>query len=281
LRINYSGFTMTTTATISAGSKLKPEQQQKALDEFYREGYAVVPGVLNADEIGLIRELTDHFIDDPKTFGEYVTPILKANVLRSTQALHPAFGDMLVREPFLSLAEAILGTNVGFCGQNVIRSDAATGISVWHVDDIVEFPLPSDIPRHDARIKMPVFWFSFQIALSDIDTLENGATEVVPRTHFSGRNVPGQDGLIFEGRGPVPILCKAGDVYLFNHQLWHRGSVNQSSRRRYLMQNQYCRAWGPYRFASTDAAKRLPANGNAPVNPRLAALLDPIRKQPF
>ena len=155
---------MTTTATISAGSKLQPEHQEKVLAEFYREGYAVVPNVLSADEIGLIRELTDRFIDDPAISKEFVTPILKANVLRSTQALHPAFGEMLVREPFLSLAEAILGKNVAFCGQNVIRSDASTGISVWHVDDLLEFPLPDDVPRHDARIKLPVFWFSFQIA---------------------------------------------------------------------------------------------------------------------
>lgn len=272
---------MTTTPAISAGSKLSPEHQQQVLADFYREGYAIVPGVLNEDEIGLLRDLTDRFIDDPAIAREFVTPILKANVLRSTQALHPAFGQMLVREPFFSLAEAILGKNFAFCGQNVIRSDASTGISVWHVDDLLEFPLPDEIPRHDARIKLPVFWFSFQIALSNTDLAEHGPTEVVPTSHYSGRNVPPADQLDFEGHKPTPILCKAGDIYLFNHQLWHRGSVNQSTRRRYLMQNQYCRAWGPYRFASTDALKRLPAGADASTNPQLAALLEPTRRQPF
>jgi hypothetical protein len=267
-------------ATVSGGSKLDASDQERVLTDFSREGYSLIPGVLSADEVALLRDLADHFLDEGNLGPEYITPNGGTQVLRSTQALHQAFADMLVREPLLSLAEAVLGPNVAFCGQNVIRGGKGTGISVWHVDDLLEFPLPEDIPRHDARIRLPVFWFSFQIALSDIDSPENGPTEVVPGSHYSGRNVPKVETPTFEGKGPAPVLCKAGDVYLFNHQLWHRGSVNRSDRRRYLMQNQYCRAWGPYRFGNTDAQRRLPTNG-APTNPRLAELLKPTRMQPF
>jgi hypothetical protein len=271
---------MSATASISTGSKLEAQQQQQVLSEFHREGFALMRGVLSAEEVNTLRELTDRFLDDPSLDPDFITPIGKAMVLRSTQALHPAFAEMLVREPLLSVAEALLGSNLAFCGQNVIRGDQNTGISHWHVDDLLEFPLPEDIPRHDARIRLPIFWFSFQIELSDIDSPENGPTEVVPGSHYSGRDVPKTERPTFEGRGPVPVLCKAGDVYIFNHQLWHRGSINRSSRRRYLMQNQYCRAWGPYRFANTDALRRLPDNAT-PQNPRLARLLDPTRKSPF
>lgn len=272
---------MPTKNPIAAGSKLEPALQDQFLSGFYRDGYAMLPRVLNPEEVQTLRDLTDRFIGDPKINSEYVTPIINTNVLRSTQALHPAFVDMLVREPFFSLAQAVLGPNVAFCGQNVIRSDQGTGISHWHVDDMLEFPLPADIPRHDPRIKLPVFWFSFQIALSDIDSAENGPTEVVPVSHYSGRNVPTGNDLTFEGRGPTPVLCKAGDAYIFNHQLWHRGSVNQSSRRRYLMQNQYCRAWGPYRFANRDALRRLPADAPTPANSSAAAFLKTTRDRPF
>src|SRR5438105_515500 len=234
---------MTTPSPITPASKLQPDHQQQVLADFYREGYAIVPGILSADEVACLRDLADRFIDDPAIARDFVTPILSTQVLRSTQALHQAFADMLVREPFLSLAETILGPNVAFCGQNVIRSDTGTGISLWHVDDMLEFPLPDEIPRHDPRIQLPIFWFSFQIALSDIDSPQNGPTEVVPGSHYSGRNVPKNENPTFESRGPTPVLCKAGDAYLFNHQLWHHGSINRSARRRYLMQNQYCRAW--------------------------------------
>jgi ectoine hydroxylase-related dioxygenase (phytanoyl-CoA dioxygenase family) len=32
----------------------------------------------------------------------------------------------------------------------------------------------------------------------------------------------------------VSILAKAGDAYLFNNQVWHRGAPNVSDRVRYL-----------------------------------------------
>ena len=52
----------------------------------------------------------------------------------------------------------------------------------------------------------------------------------------------------FEGRGPTSILCKAGDIYLTNHQCWHRGAPNTSDRTRYVMQLQYAQRWADARF---------------------------------
>ena len=259
---------------ISKGRVLDAQHQQRVLDEFYREGVALIPGVLAPAEVAQLRELGDRFIDHPELAPRgYAAPVVNAMVLRCTQSLHRAFCDMLVREPFLSLAEAILGPDAGFCGQNIIRSEKDAGVSTWHIDDILEFPLPPEIPRHDARMRMPVFWFSFQIALSDIDTPEKGPTEIVPGSHYSGRGVKTEGPCEFEGRGAVPVLCRAGDVYLFNHQTWHRGSINRSSQRRYLMQNQYCKAWGPYRFASADAVCKISAEELAGAPPRLLKLL--------
>ena len=261
---------------ITRGAELNPEQQARVLEQFYRDGYAMLRGVLTGDEVAHLREIADYFIDNPDAAAGrgYAGPVGTAMVLRCTQSLHRAFCDMLVREPFLSLAEAVCGANAGFCGQNVIRSDYETGISNWHIDDILEFPLPDDIPRHDPRIRMPVFWFSFQIALSDIEAVENGPTELVPGSHYSGRGVPpNTETPVFEGQGPIPMLCQAGDVYLFNHQLWHHGMINRSRRRRYLMQNQYCKAWGIQRFSAKDAICNLPADELSGASERLLKLL--------
>ena len=243
---------------ILTGNRLADEEQNSVLEAFHRDGFATVRNVLTPDEIIAIREVTDRCIDS-RTAGTYTEPIYGTSVLRYTQSIDRLFCDMLVREPFVSLAEAVLGPNCGFVGQNVIRSDPGTGISLWHIDDILEFPLPPEVPRHDPRIRMPVFWLSFQIVLSDIDSIENGPTQIVPGSHYSGRAVPGQETekLVFEGRGPVAVLAKAGDIYLFNHQTWHRGSPNTSSTRRYLMQNQYCKAWALTRFSLPDNACKL------------------------
>jgi ectoine hydroxylase-related dioxygenase (phytanoyl-CoA dioxygenase family) len=261
---------------ITCGAMLEPAHQARVLEQFYRDGYAMLHGVLTDDEVAQLRELADYYIDHQQMAAGrgYAAPVDTAMVLRCTQSLHRAFCDMLLREPFLSLAEAICGANAGFCGQNVIRSDTNTAVSRWHIDDILEFPLPDDVPRHDPRIRMPVFWFSFQIALSDIESVEHGPTELVPGSHYSGRSVPQDtDTPIFEGQGPIPMLCRAGDVYLFNHQLWHRGMINRSDRRRYLMQNQYCKAWGIYRFSAQDSICNLPADELDGASERLLKLL--------
>jgi ectoine hydroxylase-related dioxygenase (phytanoyl-CoA dioxygenase family) len=61
---------------------------------------------------------------------------------------------------------------------------------------------------------------------------------------------------VFEGRGAEPVFCRAGDLYLFNHQVWHRGRPNESDRTRYLLQLQYARG---DRFAwRTQGAPRTP-----------------------
>ncbi len=131
---------------------------------------------------------------------------------------------------------------------NVIRNEPGQAISVWHVDDVLEFPLPEAIPRFDPRIRMPVFWLTVQCALSDIDTLEHGPTQFVPGSHYSGRRPPNQEEPTFEGRGPQALFCKAGDIYLTNHQCWHRGAPNTSDRIRYVMQIQYAQRWADARF---------------------------------
>jgi len=55
------------------------------------------------------------------------------------------FGQILIRLPILDLAESNLGPNCKFCGQYVLRNRPGITISLWHVDDVVEFPLPKTI----------------------------------------------------------------------------------------------------------------------------------------
>ena len=113
----------------------------------------------------------------------------------------------------------------------------------------MEIPLPDDVPRFDARMRMPVFWFTVQVALSDIETIEHGPTQYVPGSHYSGRRPPANEEPTFEGRGPKSVFCRAGDIYFTNHQTWHRGAPNTSGRVRYVMQVQYAQRWTVYRFS--------------------------------
>ncbi len=240
---------------------LSETDTRDALDRFYRDGCVVVPGVLSADECAALRQLTDEIAPQSPSF-----------VIRNPEERDIAFTRLFIREPIYSLVQRILGSACRFCGQNVIRNVPGQAISHWHVDDILEYPLPPDVPRWDARVRLPIIWLSVQVALSDIISLDDGPTEIVPGSHFSGRLSPAENP-VFEGRGAEPVFCRAGDIYLFNHQIWHRGRPNTGQRTRYLMQLQYARgdnvAWRCQGAARTPALEHVLAG----ADPRLLQVM--------
>ncbi len=228
-----------------------PEAEIKAiLDRFYRDGSVVVPGVLGTEECARLRDITDEIAKTDPSF-----------IIREPEEKNLAFAELFIREPILSLVRAVLGPAARFCATNVIRNQPGQSISHWHVDDIVEYPLPPDVPRWPAPLPLP--WLSVQLALSDIPTLEDGPTEIVPGSQLSGRDSP-KESPVFEGQGAVPLFCRAGDIYLFNHQVWHRGRPNTGKRTRYLMQLQYGRgdnpAWRMKGAIRTPGLERILAN---------------------
>lgn len=219
---------------------------QEIICDFKRDGFVVIPNVLEPDEVKALRDMTDEKMADEKCIaGGYVQ---RNFILRHTNELDPIFCDMLIREPIMGLMEAIFGPNCQQCGMNVLRTDRTNAIDNWHVDDDLFFPLPDDVPRHDARIDMPIPWLTVQVALTDIDCVDHGPTQYVPQSHYSGRRPPESQTPEFEGRGPVEIYCKAGDIYLHNSQCWHRGMPNCSDRVRYLLQQQYGPRWAFPRY---------------------------------
>jgi ectoine hydroxylase-related dioxygenase (phytanoyl-CoA dioxygenase family) len=227
-------------------ASLNQQEIAEIVDEFFREGCILIPNMLAADEVNTLRAKTDDYAASADPASKHITYASNAFVLRYCHELDPLFYAMTTHAPILKVVEAVLGANARFNAMNVIRNGQGQAISRWHVDDVLEFPLPSEIPRFDARIRMPVFWMTVQVALSDIDRIEHGPTQFVPTSHYSGRKP--NENLEFAGRGPKSVFCKAGDIYLTNHQCWHRGAPNLSERVRYIMQIQYAQAWADRRF---------------------------------
>jgi ectoine hydroxylase-related dioxygenase (phytanoyl-CoA dioxygenase family) len=215
-----------------------PEETSAILKNFDRDGFVVIPGVLSQAECTHLRALTDESVADPAFAEKRGTWF----VVRNSQDYSIEFAKLFIREPIYSLVQGILDPDCRYCGQNVIRNGPGQAVSNWHVDDCnkLEHPLPPEIPRWPAGARLPLIWLSVQVALSDILAVEDGPTEIVAGSHYSGRLVPGENP-VFEGRAAEPILCRAGDIYLFNHQTWHRGMPNIGTKTRYLMQLQYAR----------------------------------------
>ncbi len=231
---------------ILQGQALDPAQRAQILEDFHRDGFALVPGVLSAGEIEALRRRGDEIFADPALAGTHY--IQSEFILRNTIELDPMFRLVLIRQPILDLAEAILGPDCKFCGQNLIRNRAGVAISHWHVDDVVEFPLPQGVAGHDPQLRMPVQWCKVQMALSDIESEADGPTQFVPGSHRAGRRPNDPDHPSFLGQRPVSVFCKAGDIYLQNNQCWHRGGPHSSPRMRYILQSQYAARWAYTRF---------------------------------
>jgi len=232
--------------SIAKSALLNDHDSDAMVDEFFREGCVLIPHVLSADEVDALRAKTDHYAAVAEPGSKHFSFAGNAFVLRYCHELDPLFAAMMTHEPILQVVHAVLGTDAKFNAMNVIRNGQGQAIARWHVDDVLEFPLPPEIDRFDARIRMPLLWMTVQVALSDIDDLAHGPTQFVPTSHYSGRKPT--EPLEFEGHGSQSVFCKAGDIYLTNHQCWHRGAPNLSERVRYLMQIQYAKGWADRRF---------------------------------
>lgn len=263
--VNLNGGIHVTTSRIISGEPFTEEDTRRIVEQFRRDGFVHIPNVLTSDEVSALRDKTDELLDDPflaKKTNRELADVRYVQlgrhhdsgdelpfILRNTIELDQSFRDLLLREPILSLAEATVGQDCKFCGQNVLRNVPGLAIDQWHVDGEVHFPVPENVPRHDPRIQIPVMWFTVQMALTDIESIEHGPTQYVPGSHHSGRHPNDQDHPEFEGQGPTSVFCKAGDIYLHDPQCWHRGAPNRSDRTRYILQSQYAAPWAFWRFS--------------------------------
>jgi len=222
------------------------EQMKQIEENLVRAGFAMLPGVLQPVEIEALRAALDRLFDNEayresyNLQGEFIG-------LRLFET-DPIFVDMLTREPFISLAEHILGPDCHLMAQNALRTAPGQAIDTFHVDDTLIFPVPDGVERHDARLRLPVFYFNLSFALTDIPSVEYGPTQYIPGSQYSGRYPNDPFEPTFEGREPVSLLCKAGDAYLFNGQGWHRGAPNTSNQTRYLFGMTFSKRFVAQRF---------------------------------
>ncbi|MCJ8331162.1 MAG: phytanoyl-CoA dioxygenase family protein [Lentisphaeria bacterium] len=161
------------------------ETTQTIVDQFNRDGWIHLPGVLTGEEIAALTEGIDAVFDDPN--AEETNNVYDAFSAVRLFERDAMFRDMLVREPVISLAEKLLGDDCHLIADGVVRNRPGEAVNHWHTDDLLIFPLPDEIPHHDPRMNIPNMIINFQFMLTDVPTIEYGPTEVVPGSHYSGR----------------------------------------------------------------------------------------------
>jgi ectoine hydroxylase-related dioxygenase (phytanoyl-CoA dioxygenase family) len=222
-----------------------------------RDGYAHLPGVLDAsatnalrDEIAAIYEATgpDRERDER---GEWRYAMFNRSPL-SQQAVGA--------RAILDVIEPLLGEDCHIIANTAWRNPAGHQGGRWHMDAGPHVPRPEGVAWPDA-IPYPVFAIGMHLFLIDCP-LEAGPTAVIPGSHRSGRLPPREADeqgmeLTFDGRGPVLLPAKAGDAILFVSDIWHRGTPADAEHCRFFLQCHYARRDLAQRIYPTDESNQI------------------------
>ncbi len=201
--------------------------QTRALHE---DGYALIPGVLSADEVQAARDAVDRL----KPFGfDHISTNEHYKCVFNRERV---FLDLIDRPGIIDLAEATMGDQCHIIGETAWRSH--TGHNGWgnHADKLF-VPVPEST-FDDPKFQLPILLCTAHYYLNDIPAIEYCPTYVIPGSHKSGRRPnPGEEE--WHRRKLEPVLVKAGDVLFFRSEVWHSGSNNTSDTTRYLVQVHY------------------------------------------
>lgn len=211
------------------------------LEAMHREGFVLLPGVLDAANITALRQAIDRLapigLDYQGLLDDHYTCVFN----RAPFWLH--FLDL---PGVIELAEAALGPDCHIIGQTAWRSRPGFIGGELHADHLV-----MALPEHllaDPGLELPMQVCTAHLYLDDIDA-DLCPTLVIPGSHRAGRKPqPGETAWC--GRAPEPVLCRAGDALFFRSDLWHAGSRNRTTERsRYLLQVHYGRRMVAQKFS--------------------------------
>jgi ectoine hydroxylase-related dioxygenase (phytanoyl-CoA dioxygenase family) len=213
------------------------EGQLRAMHE---DGFALIPGVLTAEQVASARAAIDRLTPCHWDFTG-TTDHYKCVFNRD-----PFWLQHLDLPSVIELAQASLGDDCHVIGQTAWRSHPGHQGVGLHLDHLV-VEMPEEW-LHDPRFVLPMQICTAHVYLSDI-TEDLCPTLVIPGSHKAGRR-PRLDELNWKGRFPEAVLCRAGDVLFFRSELWHSGSDNETREGvRYLLQVHYGRRMVAQKFS--------------------------------
>jgi ectoine hydroxylase-related dioxygenase (phytanoyl-CoA dioxygenase family) len=224
-----SGSTAMDTRTALAGLGVEPLDPTiaAALD---RDGYAVVPDVLDEPQLGAVRaRLQELAAQEGEHAGIEVHQ--EAGTARLSDLVNKGeVFDVFYTHPIVLAAVAhVLDGDLKLSSLNSRAALPGKGHQGLHADWG-----PLDLSEG--------FQVCNSIWLLDDFTPHNGATRVVPGSHLGGV-LPGQAMADPADDHPdqVQLLGPAGTVVVFNSHLWHGGTHNSTDQPRRAMHSAWCR----------------------------------------
>jgi ectoine hydroxylase-related dioxygenase (phytanoyl-CoA dioxygenase family) len=191
-----------------------------------REGFLVLRDVLSPAEVVAMRAaLAPHL--QGKLMGRNDFEGFHTERVYALLAKDPALALLVEHPRLLAIVDRLLAPHYllsAFLAIHVHPGETPQG---WHFDDG-----GCHVPRPRPMYGVSAIW-----ALDEF-TAENGATQVIPRSHLWGDDTPPPD-----GTQAVSICMSAGSVVLLAGTLVHRGGASRGGDTRLGVTPQYCQPW--------------------------------------
>ena len=206
---------------------------ESAAADFAREGYVLFERVLSRERIKeIIAALAPWEAARPMGRNNFEGE--RSQRVYSLAGKGEVFMRLAEQPMIVELLDTLLLPNWLLSNLQSIRLHPQETQQPWHTDDAFY-----GVPRPRARLAVSTIW-----AIEDF-TEENGATELIPRSHLWGRESP--DDLAEQQATPtikpIKAVMPAGSVIVFDGALWHRGGANRSMGTRLGVSPQYCQPW--------------------------------------
>lgn len=235
-----------------AGNKPTTEQLNQWIEFFHAHGFLVIPHVLTPDQCEFLRNDLDEALK--RVEGK---PYQNSKKIMNRMFEHSQHNlALFALEPIVTFAEHLIGEANGFGysmsagipNANVIHVIHNNSFKIppetdglaknaWHQDDTPHVLSLDGKPL--TNIRLNVLAFTVNYYLTDVLSVENGPTQVIPGSHLFGKFCPLD---ISEYQEQVySCLGAMGAAVCFNNQVWHRGSRNSSSITRYITQITYAK----------------------------------------
>lgn len=208
--------------TASAGESVDPAVVDADLAQVHRDGYVILPGLLDGGQIAAIRDAVEPVLGrcGRNPFEGKATQRIYS-VLNKTRAC-----DVIADHPrVLALLDRLLLPNYLLSMLQVINSLPGEQAQMLHTDDAF-YPLP----RPRKALGAATIW-----AIDDF-TAGNGATDIVHGSHLWADQKP-------DPADRRPVVMPAGSCVFFLGTLWHGGGANRSAHSRLAVTAQYCEPW--------------------------------------
>lgn len=206
---------------------LAPDPEADAhADSIRREGFVVLREVLSRDEVAAMRAALSPWLQG-KLMGRNDFEGFESERVYALLAKNPALALLVEHPRLLAIVDRLLAPHYLLSAFLAIQVHPGETPQGWHFDDG-----GCRVPRPRAMCGVSAIW-----ALDEF-TPENGATQVIPRSHLWGDVSP-----VAESARALPICMPAGSVVVFAGTLHHRGGASRGPGTRLGVTPQYCQPW--------------------------------------